>query len=76
MALGQDPETLLGEPMERWSAGRRLVSVATARQGMSIDVAYRVALRDERSAGELVNALNRVEGVQSVTLRRSGSDEL
>jgi hypothetical protein len=75
MALGQDPEAVLGEPMERWVSGRRLVSVATARQGMSIEVAYRVALRDERSAGELVNTLNRVEGVQSVMLRRSGSDE-
>jgi len=76
MALGQDPEAVLGEPMERWVSGRRLVSVATARQGISIEVAYKVALRDERSAGELVNTLNRVEGVQSVMLRRSGSDEL
>jgi len=76
MALGQDPEAVLGEPMERLVSGRRLVSVATARQGISIEVAYKVALRDERSAGELVNTLNRVEGVQSVMLRRSGSDEL
>ncbi len=76
VALGQDPETLLGEPLDRWVSGRRLVSVATTRQGLSIEVAYKTALRDDRSAGELVNVLNRVEGVQSVMLRRSGSDEL
>jgi hypothetical protein len=76
MSLGQNPEALLGEPLERWVSRRRLSSVATARQGMSIELAYNAALRDERLAGELVNALNRLEGVQSVTLRRAGSEEL
>jgi hypothetical protein len=50
------------------------MSVETARQGMSIDVAYKAVVRDERSAGELVTALNRLEGVQSVTLRRAESE--
>ena len=76
VTLGLDPETLLGEPLKPWIASRRLVSVETARQGMSIDVAYKAVVRDERSAGELVTALNRLEGVQSVTLRRAESETL
>ena len=76
MTLGLDPETLLAEPLKPWIASRRLVSVETARQGMSIDVAYKAVVRDERSAGELVTALNRLEGVQSVTLRRAESETL
>lgn len=75
LALGQDPETLLGPPLERWVSDRRLVSAGTARQGMSIDVAYKASLRDERSAGELVNVLNRLEGVQAVTLQRAAPEE-
>jgi hypothetical protein len=71
LTLGLDPEALLGEPLQRWISSRRLVSVETARQGMSLDVAYKAVIRDEHSAGELVTALNRLEGVQSVTLRRA-----
>lgn len=75
VALGQDSEALLGPTLERWVSARRLVSAATTRQGMSIDVAYKVSLRDERSAGELVNVLNRLEGVQAVTLQRAAPEE-
>jgi hypothetical protein len=74
VALGLDPEKLLDEPLKPWISSRRLMSVETARQGMSIDVAYKAVVRDERSAGELVTALNRLEGVQSVTLRRAESE--
>jgi hypothetical protein len=74
LALGQDPETLLAGPLEPWIAARRLVSLGTARQGLSIEAVYSVAIRDERSAGQLVTALNRLEGVQSVMLRRAGPE--
>ena len=49
--------------------------MATARQGMAVDVAYQTTLRTDRSADDLVKALNRIEGVQSVTLQRVESDE-
>jgi hypothetical protein len=74
LALGQDPETLLAGPLQPWITARRLVSLGTARQGLSIEAVYSVAIRDERSAGQLVTALNRLEGVQSVMLRRAGSE--
>ncbi|MEP6916210.1 MAG: DUF4956 domain-containing protein [Acidobacteriota bacterium] len=75
LALGADAEALLGSTLGQFLSARRLTSAATARQGMSIEMVYAAAMRAERSAGELVNAVNRVEGVQAVTLERAGSDE-
>jgi hypothetical protein len=69
MSLGGDPETLLGATLDRLGVARRLMTVATARQGLAVDVSYRAALRDE-AAADLVNTLNRIEGVQGVTLQR------
>jgi hypothetical protein len=70
MGVGSDPDTLLASTLDSYLRRRRLQSVATARQGLAIDVTYRVELRAENAAGELVKALNRLEGVQSVTLQR------
>ena len=69
LAIGQDANAVLGQTLDQFVSGRRLVSVTTARQGLSIDAKYRTALRAEDSAGVLVNALNRLEGVQSVDLQ-------
>jgi hypothetical protein len=70
MGVGGDPDTLLASTLESYLRGRRLQAVATARQGLAIDVTYKVELKSESVAGELVKALNRLEGVQSVTLQR------
>jgi|SRR6476646_6160729 len=70
MAIGQDADTLLGATMDQFVSGRRLVSVTTARQGMSIDASYHAALRGDNHASGLVNALNRIDGVQNVELHR------
>ena len=75
LALGSDPELLLGPTLDRLRVNRRLTLVATARQGLAVDVAYRAALADESSAGDVVSAINRVEGVQGVTLQRLPSVE-
>jgi hypothetical protein len=71
LAIGQDADAILGPTLDQLVSGRRLVSVTTARQGLSIDATYGTALRSEDSASVLVNALNRLEGVQSVELRRT-----
>ena len=42
---------------------------------MALEMSYRTRLRSEGSATELVRMLNRVEGVQSVTLTRVDGDE-
>ena len=76
VGLGHDAEAVLGAAIDSHARVRRLVSMATARQGMAIEVSYHVELLDGRSAGELVKALNRLDGVQSVSLQRSGFDEV
>ena len=70
VGVGYDAETLLGEALNAHLTGRRLVSMSTARQGMALEVSYRAALKTERSAAELVKGLNRLEGVQNVTLQQ------
>jgi Domain of unknown function (DUF4956) len=70
VGVGHDADTLLGEALNTHLRGRRLVSMSTARQGMALEVSYRAALKTDRSAAELVKALNRLEGVQSVTLQQ------
>jgi len=56
-------------------SARRLVSVTTARQGLALDATYHIALRSESTASALVNALNRLEGVQAIELLRIEAQE-
>lgn len=75
LALGGDPEAVLGPTLSQHRVSRRLALVATARQGLAMDVAYRAALGDESAAAALVTALNRLDGVQGVTLQRATAPE-
>jgi Domain of unknown function (DUF4956) len=75
IALGQDADALLGSTLDQFLAARTLDSIGTARQGLAIDVTYAASVRPGASTGQLVNALNSLEGVQSVTLRRANSDD-
>ena len=75
IALGQDADALLGSTLDQFLSARTLDSIGTARQGLAIDVTYAAAVRPGESPGQLVNALNSLEGVQSVTLRRANSDD-
>jgi hypothetical protein len=71
LTLGGDPEGLLGPTLDRFGVSRRLMLMSTARQGLAMDVGFRAAMTRESVAGEVVHALNRLEGVQSVTLQRA-----
>jgi hypothetical protein len=75
LALGHDANALLGPSLDLHATERRLMSLATARQGMSLDVSYRAALKTDDSAAELVRLLNRVDGVQSVALQRVDEED-
>ena len=75
LALGGDPEAVLGPTLSQHGVSRRLALVATARQGLAMDVAYRAGLGDESTAAALVTALNRLDGVQGVTLQRATATE-
>ena len=69
VALGHPIETVLAAGQAHLD-GCRLVSMATARQGLAVDATYEARLRHAGAAEELVKTLNRVEGVQSVELVR------
>jgi hypothetical protein len=74
LGTGHDPAVL--EPaLARYLTARHLLSIETARQGMALELSYRAALESESSAGELVKALNRIDGVQGISLRRLDASE-
>jgi hypothetical protein len=76
VGLGHDLDALLGGTLDAHLQERELLSVSTAKQGVSLDVIYETRLRQGGAEAELVKALNRVEGVQSVQLQRRGFDQV
>jgi hypothetical protein len=70
VALGQDLPALLKTTIGPYVKDHRLLSMETSGKGTSIDASYEAHLHNEGAADELVKALNRVEGVQSVGLKR------
>lgn len=75
LGTGYDAGTLLRPVFDANLIARRVVSIETARQGMALELSYRVALRNEDAAADLVKALNRLEGVQAITLQRREGGE-
>ena len=75
LGTGYDASTLLGPAFDAHLIARRVLSIETAKQGMALEVSYRAALRSEHAAGELVKALNRLEGVQGISLQRLDAGE-
>lgn len=70
LGIGHDPHTTVAPVLDQHARERRLVSISTARQGTSVDATFRAALPAEDAADALLRALNRIEGIQSVTLQR------
>ena len=75
VGVGQDADVVLRPALEALVKSRRLMSLSTAKQGMAIEVRYQVALVRPEAAGELVRTLNRIEGVQGVSLQRIAAQE-
>ena len=75
VGLGHDADSILALPLKEHARTRQLTSIATAKQGMAIEVVYRIELQGDASAVDLVKALNRIEGVQNVALARITPDE-
>ena len=65
LGLGIDAAPAVGPSLETHASAWRLVGATTARQGLSIEVSYRLALKKAESAQDLVAALNGTDGVQS-----------
>jgi uncharacterized membrane protein YhiD involved in acid resistance len=75
LAIGQDPREHLAPVLDEHTIDRRLLSMATSRQGMAVDVSHRILVRGEDAADALVRALNRIDGVQGVSLRRLADED-
>jgi hypothetical protein len=73
LGLGHDPAAVLGPVFDSYLKDRKLISIATAKQGLAIELSYRATLKSDDVAGELVKALNRLDGVQGVSLERMDS---
>ena len=66
-AVGLDLPPVV-DAADRFLTERALVRIGTAKQGLSIEASYRVRLRADRAADELVCQLNGLDGVQGVEL--------
>jgi uncharacterized membrane protein YhiD involved in acid resistance len=75
VGIGHDPQVVVKPAMDLHAGDRRLMSLATSRQGLAVDATFRAALRDSAAADALLRALNTSEGVQSVSLRRITQDD-
>lgn len=75
LGIGHDPQVVVGPTLDEYVRTRRLMSLATARQGLAVDATYRTELRTDNAADALLRALNRLEGVQNVALQRITRDE-
>ena len=76
VGVGHDPQTLFQTVFGKYLQRHEILSVATARQGIAIELNYKVRLRDPAAPTELVKELNQIEGVQSVELRRQEEESL
>jgi Domain of unknown function (DUF4956) len=75
VANGQDLNPGISAAIDSFVTERRLLAVGTARQGIAIESSYAVRLRPGQQPDALVKALNRLEGVQNVTLAARTVDE-
>jgi uncharacterized membrane protein YhiD involved in acid resistance len=75
VGTGYDAGTLLRPVFDANLLARRVLSIETARQGLALELTYRVALQSEDAAADLVKALNRLDGVQGITLQRRDAGE-
>ena len=75
VGLGQDVNATLGTALKTHTAGHRLLSMATVKQGSAIEASYEVKLEQENAAEALVKELNRIEGVQHVELKQPGTGD-
>lgn len=68
--IGLEPESVLGRVIDRNVGRYEFISAETVRQGIALDVTFHLDLRPAARPDALVQDLNRIEGVQSISLQR------
>jgi uncharacterized membrane protein YhiD involved in acid resistance len=75
VGIGHDPQVVVAPALDQHAAERRLMTLATSRQGLAVTATFWTTLRTSESADALLRALNTAEGVQSVSLTRITQDD-
>jgi len=70
VGIGTDLNKALAQAFDGQVQDLTLLAMATAKDGLALNVSYQLQLSDPASANQVVRALNKVEGVQSVQLER------
>ena len=70
VGLGTDLNKALVQAFDGQVQDLRLIAMATAKDGLALNVSYQLRLSDPAAASQVVKGLNKVEGVQSVQLER------
>ena len=70
VALSHDASATLSPVFDQFLVTRHLTSLETARQGTAVELTYTAALRNDSQAEAFVKALNRLDGVQNISLER------
>lgn len=68
--IGLDPAAVIARVLVPAGVRADLVAVETARQGIALDAVYHLQLRAAQRPDALLQELNRIEGVQGVSLKR------
>lgn len=72
VSVGTEMGSLLAQVLE--DTPRRMLSLATGKQGTSLEAAYEIVLDKNKSPEELVKQLHRMDGVFDVRLTVRGAD--
>ena len=75
VGIGHDTGSLLGPVLDAYVPDRSVITMSSVRQGTAVEVTYRTRVADEATGEALVRALNRLEGVQGITLTRLGQPD-
>lgn len=70
VGVGTSADQLLAPAFRQHLDDVQLLATSTSRQGAALDLTYKVRIRPETTPATLVGDLNRLDGVQSVELRR------
>lgn len=66
---GHDLEQPVQSVLDQFAMQSKVVSVVTARQGISLDLNYQIQLKPDAQLLKLVKSLNQIEGVQGIEVR-------
>jgi hypothetical protein len=71
LGVGRDPDIVFKDVFAGSLSKTEFLAGSTSKQGASLDLSYRVRLRADTTPTALINQLNLIEGVQSVSLQQS-----